>query len=278
MNIQWFPGHMTKALRMMDKEIKVVDIIVYVVDSRAPKSCVNPELNSLIGNKPVVYVLSKADLVEDKDIRKWVRFFTSDTTMAIALNSTSSSSGKQIIGMIKKLLSNKIENNKRKNISLPLRAMVIGVPNCGKSTLINNICGKARALAGNKPGVTKGKQWVSIENGFEFLDTPGTLWPSFEDEKVALNLAYIGSIKDDVIDINELSYSLINTLREIDPKILKDRYGIDFGDDEENIEVFDKICTARKCLLKGNEPDYDRCARIIIDDFRKGKMGKIILD
>lgn len=275
--INWFPGHMTKALRNIDADIKLVDVLIYVLDARAPKSCVNPKLNEIAGNKPIIYVLNKCDLVEDRDVKKYIKYFTSDNTMAVALNSTSSSSGKVIVDMIEKLLVDKIKRYKDKNMTKQLRAMVVGVPNSGKSTLVNNLCGKAKALAGNKPGVTKGKQWVSISGSIDLLDTPGTLWPKLEDGDVAINLALIGSIKDDVIDLSELSFVLIEKLCKIDPKIIFNRYGVDV-DGLTTIEIFDKICEVRKCLLKGNEPDYDRCSRIIIDDFRKGRMGKIILE
>ena len=277
-NIQWFPGHMTKALRMMDKEIKVVDIIIYVLDSRAPKSCVNPKLNEIAGKKPIIYVLGKADMVDDKEIKRWVSYFTREDSMAIALNNTSSGTAKVIVSLIKKMLTNKIENNKRKNITLPLRGIVVGVPNCGKSTLVNNLCGKGKAITGNKAGVTKGKQWVTIDNGIELLDTPGTLWPSFENQEIGFKLALIGSINDDILDMNELAYETLKFLRKKYKKAIEERYGISIDDEQEVIEIFDNICSARKCVLKGNEPDYDRCARIIIDDFRKGKFGKIILD
>lgn len=277
-SINWFPGHMTKAIRMMQKELKVVDIIIYVLDSRAPYSCVNPKLNTISDNKPVIYVLNKCDLVQKKDLKCWLEFFTTDKSLAIAIDSTSSGSSKQIVGLIRKLLNEKIRRNKAKNIMMPMRAMVVGVPNCGKSTLVNNLCNKAKTITGNKAGVTRGKQWVTLDNGIEILDTPGTLWPSFSDVEVANNLAFIGSIKDDVIDLNELAFNLIKKLISIDKKILIERYKIIIENDDEIIEIFDKICQSRKCVLKGNEPDYDRCSKIIIDDFRKGRMGKIILD
>ena len=278
MQIQWFPGHMTKALRVIEKELKIVDVVIYVLDSRAPYSCVNPKLNSLIGEKKIIYVLNKCDLVNIKDLDVWVKYFTTPNSLAVILNATSSNSTKVITSMIKKLMQTKIQAYRQKGINKVTRAMVVGVPNSGKSTLVNNLCGVARAITGNRPGVTKGKQWVTIDNGIEILDMPGTLWPSFEDKIVAKNLAYIGSIKDEVLDINDLAYNLIQDYRQEKSKILCDRYNIKIDDSQETIEIFDNICLARKCVLKGNEPDYDRCARMIIDDFRKGKLGKIILD
>ncbi len=278
MVIQWFPGHMTKALRVIEKELKVVDVIIYVLDSRAPYSCQNPKLNSIIGNKKIVYVLNKCDLVNKQELDKWVQYFSSNDSVAVALNATASNSCKVIVGLIKKLMKDKIDSYKAKNINKIIRAMVVGVPNSGKSTLVNNLCGVARAVTGNRPGVTKGKQWVTIDNGIEVLDMPGTLWPSFEDQNIAKNLAYIGSIKDDVLDINDLAFNLLRDFKDLKRDVLCERYNIEITDEQEIIEIFDDICFARKCVLKGNEPDYDRCARMIVDDFRKGKFGKIILD
>ena len=276
--INWYPGHMTKALRMMQKELKVVDIIIYVLDSRAPYSCVNPKLNTIAENKPIIFVLNKADLVDKKQLTGWINFFTTDKSIAIALDSTSSGSSKQIIGLIRKLLATKIQNNKNKNITMPMRAMVVGVPNCGKSTLVNNLCNKAKTITGNKAGVTRGKQWVTLDSGIEVLDTPGTLWPSFDNKEVANNLAFLGSIKDEVLDLNEVAFDLIKKLVAIDKQLLIDRYKITIGENDETIDIFDKICKSRMCILKGNELDYDRCSKLIIDDFRKGRIGKIILD
>lgn len=277
MVIQWFPGHMTKALRMMEKEIKVVDAVIYVLDSRAPKSCVNPELNRLAGSKPVIYVLNKADMVEKVELSKWAKYFKSQNSEAVMLNSTSSSSAKIIIALIKKLLAPKIEAKAKKGINKIIRAMVVGIPNSGKSTLINNICGKAKTVTGNKPGVTRGKQWVAVD-GVEILDTPGTLWPSFEDEKTALNLAYIGSIKDNVLDVAELAFSFIEQIKGKFSGALGERYKISIKNTDETIEIFDSICKARNAFLRDGDFDYERCARVILDDFRHGKFGKIILD
>ncbi len=278
MVIQWFPGHMTKALRSIEKELKVVDVVIYALDSRAPYSCQNPKLNKVIGDKKIIYVLNKSDLVDENQLKVWLKYFTTDNSVAVSLNSTVSNSGKVIVNLIKKIMQPKVDAYKAKNINKVIRAMVVGVPNSGKSTLVNNLCGKARAMTGNRPGVTKGKQWLTIESGIEVLDMPGTLWPSFDDDNVAKNLAYIGSIKDDVLDINDLAFNLIADFRQTQHKALCQRYSIEIQDQDETIDIFEKICFARKCVLKGNEPDWDRCARLIIDDFRKGKFGKIILD
>ncbi len=277
MTIQWFPGHMTKTFRLIEQDIKVVDVIIYVLDSRAPYSTVNPKLSSMSQNKPIIYVLNKADLVDEQELNKWISHFTTNNSTAIALDSTTSNSTRVLVPIIRKLLEEKIEKAKAKNINKIIRTMVVGVPNTGKSTLVNNLCGKARTKTGNKPGVTRGKQWVTIDNGIEVLDMPGTLWPSFDDKIVAQHLAYLGSIKDDVLDIENLAFDFINEFKGGKNDIFEQRYGVE-TEGKETIEIFDEICLAKKCVLKGNEPDYERCARMIIDDFRKGRFGKIILD
>ncbi len=277
MTIQWYPGHMTKTFRLIEQDLKIVDVIIYVLDSRAPYSSVNPKLSSMTQNKPIIYVLNKADLVQEQELKKWLAHFTTDNSLAIALDSTMTNSTRALVPLIKKLLEEKIAKAKAKNINKIIRTMVVGVPNTGKSTLVNNLCGKARTKTGNKPGVTRGKQWVTIDNGIEVLDMPGTLWPSFEDKTIAQHLAYLGSIKDDVLNIEELAFDFIAEFRKGEGDIFEQRYGV-VTTGKETIEIFDEICEAKKCMLKGNEPDYERCARMIIDDFRKGRFGKIILD
>lgn len=278
MIINWFPGHMNKALKMMEKEVELVDLVIYVLDSRAPFSCLNPSFVSLIKKKKIIYALNKADLVDVKDLEKLKQEFTTENSACITLNSTTSGSSKIVKELMKKLLAGKLEKNKAKGINLPLRAMVIGVPNSGKSTLINNLCGEARAITGNKPGVTKGKQWVKLIDGYEILDTPGSLWPNLEDQAKAKHLAYIGSIKDDVLIIEDLALDFIAELMQKYPLALEERYSIQINEQDEPINVFEKICTARKFLLKRNEPDWERCAKTVLDDFRKGRLGKIYLD
>lgn len=278
MPIQWFPGHMTKALREMEKELKNVDIILYCLDARAPFSCLNPKLHELAKNKKIIYILSKADLVDYSQLSVFISRLETPDCSVIAVNSTKSNSTKPIVNLCKKLLEDKIKFKAELGISYSIKCMVVGVPNVGKSTLINNLCGYAKTETGNRPGVTRGKQWVVTKDGLTLLDTPGTLWPSFKEEKTANNLAYIGSIKEEVLDITELAYSFISDMRVCYKANLQNRYGITILDSDENIDIFDKICISRKCLLKNAELDYDRCAKLIIDDFRKGRLGKIILD
>ena len=283
-NINWFPGHMTKALRHMEKALKNVDVIFYCLDSRAPFSCLNPKLSKLAQNKKIIYVLTKADMVDSKDLEKFKKELTSNNSDCVYINSIQTNSSKILLEKAKVLLKDKFEKANAKGLNYIIKAMVVGVPNVGKSTLINNFCGVSKAITGNKPGVTKGEQWLTSKDGqITLLDTPGTLWPSFDNAKIANNLAYIGSIKDDVIDLNDLAFNFIKDILKIDKLFLENRYNIKIDCDinpstEEILKIFDDICFSKKCILKGNEPDYDRCAKMIIDDFRKGKLGKFILD
>lgn len=278
MIIQWFPGHMTKALRMMEKEIKVVDAIIYVLDARAPFSCVNPKLNNLVEGKPIIYILNKCDMANPNVTAKWQQHFKSISGECIMLNSTESGTAKKVEFAIKNALNAKIEKLKAKGVKAILRAMVLGVPNSGKSTLINNLCGQGKALTGNRPGVTKAKQWVKIANGIELLDTPGTLWPAFDNNQVAHHLAYIGSIKEEVLDVPSLSLDFIVDINKIDENILKNRYKIDFDLNDEPINILEKICVSRGFLLRGGELDYDRGAAALINDFKANRLGAISLE
>ncbi|MBR1925269.1 MAG: ribosome biogenesis GTPase YlqF [Clostridia bacterium] len=276
MLIQWFPGHMTKAIRNMQEDIKVVDLVIYVLDARAPYSCVNPEFAKLIGNKPIIYVLNKSDLADQNQNKIWQQYFTTKNSSCVMLNSTQTNSSKLLISKIEAMLKAKKEKYDKKGVVMINRAMVLGVPNSGKSTLINNFCGKYKAITGDKPGVTKGKQWVRIGGVFELLDTPGTLWPSFENQEIAKNLAYIGSIKEEVLNISDLSLDFIEKLRNLYPNLLAKRYNITL--DGEPVEILQKICESRKFLLRGGDVDWDRGSHTLFDDFRKGRMGQITLD
>lgn len=277
-SINWFPGHMTKALREMEKELKNIDLIFYCLDSRAPISCINPKLTNLAKTKKIIYVLTKSDMVDANRLETFKKRLTTPNSVAISINASVSNSTKILYDKARLLLKEKIDNKKQKGLNFSVKAMVVGVPNAGKSTLINNFCKKAKTITGNKPGVTRGKQWVTVDENLTLLDTPGTLWPSFENDKIARNLAYIGSIKDDVLDVTNLAFSFINDIVNLNKTFLETRYNILIEEGEETLSIFDKICSSRKCVLKGNEPDYDRCASIILDDFRKGRLGKIILD
>ena len=277
MKINWFPGHMTKALRTMEKEIKTIDFVIYVLDARAPKSSVNPKFQELIGGKPIIYVLNKIDLADDKVTDEFRKYFTNKNSTCLALNCTQSGIISKIESVAKTLCSAKIDKCRAKGLTAILRCMVLGVPNSGKSTLVNNLCGAGRAVTGNKPGVTKGKQWVRVTPTFEVLDTPGTLWPSFSEEWQGENLALVGSIRDEVFDVGELALVLIEKLQKLYPNALSLRYNVD-TQDKTALEIYEDIAAAKKFMLRGGEVDYERTAKTIVDDFRKTRLGKITLE
>lgn len=277
MFIHWFPGHMTKAIRMMQEEIALVQSVVYVLDARAPLSSINPAFDPIISNRPRLYVLNKVDLVPTEEANKWKNYFEKLGYKCILANSTANGLRQLLIPALKDLNRATIEKYKSKGVKKVIRAMVIGVPNCGKSTLINSIIGKARMVTGNKPGVTRGKQWVSVDPYLELLDTPGTLYPDFSDQKKATNLAMIGSIKEDILDNIELSKDIVNFMVEYDAEALKKRYGLtELGDDIA--VILEKIAMKRGLYLRGGLIDYERTAKVVIFDFRKQAFGKVILE
>ena len=270
---------MKNALETMEKELKNVDLIIYVLDSRAPFSCLNPSFDKIASKRPVIYVLSKCDLSNDAETDYWKRYFVKKENAAcVTVNSTVSGSAKVIKSIMKDMLSKKTEWNKRKGLNIPFRAMVIGVPNSGKSTLINNLASKGKTVTGDKPGVTRGKQWVAIDDNINLLDTPGTLWPDISDEQIGTKLAYIGSIKNEVLDIATLGLEFIKDIVKLDKTLLETRYSIKIEENEEALEIFENICKKRGFISRGGEIDYERGAIGILDDFRKGRLGKITLD
>ena len=278
MKINWFPGHMIKALRVMEKEVKNIDIILYVLDARAPLACLNPEFNKIIKNKPILFILNKIDIADNVKIEKekiedcLLNYFSNKVDI-VKLNSTMSGAKKIILEKINYLCREKIEKNASKNINAYIRGMVVGVPNCGKSTLINNLCGKGKTITGDKPGVTRGKQWVNVEKNIQILDTPGTLYPNLENQQFAKFLAYIGSIKDEVVDINELACDFISDVENQYGTILNNRYQVELlGLPFEKIQ---QIAIKKNLLIKGGEIDFDRTCFMIIDDFRKGRLGHL---
>ena len=277
MHIQWFPGHMTKAMRMMQERIKQVDCVIYVLDARAIESCMNPKFDEMIKNKPVLYVINKQDLVEYKDLQKWQKYFVETNKQFVVADSLSGKQKDAVIDKLKQINRALLEKYLNKGAIKTIRAMVVGVPNTGKSTLINSLSKQKKAITGNRPGVTRGKQWVSLSEGIELLDTPGTLPPAFDDQLRAMHLAFIGSIKDDILYLDELTIEIIKYFRQYNPTVFMERYKMtSFSDD--NIEVLDLIAKNRGFLLGKNNYDYDRVYRAVIDDFRKQKLGKIMLD
>ncbi len=276
--INWFPGHMNKTLKVMQADSKLADCFVYVLDSRCPKSSVNPEFVKVVKDKPIIYVLNKADYVEKTKLDEFKSFFTSKNTRCVITNATISGSSKIIISTIKQIFAERLKQNEIKGANFIIRAMVIGVPNSGKSTIVNNLCGSSRAVTGNKAGVTKNKQWIKVDGNIEFMDTPGVLLPNFDDEKVAYNLAFVGSVKDEVLNTTDVACKLIERLNEIDKNILKNKYKVDTENYTNTIEIFNRIGVSRGAIIKGGEIDEERTAKIILTDFRLGKLGKICLE
>lgn len=277
MNIQWFPGHMTKALRMMQDNIKLVDIVGYVLDARAPASCINPAFEQLTEGKPILFILNKCDLADKAKVDKWVQYLSNQGKSVVTVSATDLSQANKINKALSAISVNLNNKYKAKGIFKPIRAMIIGVPNCGKSTIINCLSGRKSTVTGDRPGVTRGKQWVRLSSGVELLDTPGTVWSKFEDELVAQRLCFIGSIKDDIVDIYEVSLKLIEQLRQQYPQLLIDRYKI--KDIDADSEVLHRdIAKSRGYIVRGGEVDWERTSKAIIDDFRKGKLGCITLE
>lgn len=277
MNVQWYPGHMTKAKRQMQEDIKLIDLIIELVDARVPLSSRNPDIDELGKNKARLILLNKADLADESQNEAWKKYFQDKGFFVVKVNSRSGAGMKAIHSVIQEACKEKIQRDLRRGIkNRPIRAMVVGIPNVGKSTFINTFAGKACAKTGNKPGVTKGKQWIRLNKGVELLDTPGILWPKFEDQEVGIRLACIGSIKDDILNMDELALLLIQSLTSHYPGVLTNRYNID--ESGKPVEILEQIARARGCLKKGEELDYTKAAALLFDDFRGGKIGRITLE
>ena len=277
MNFQWYPGHMTKAKRQMQEDIKLIDLVIELVDARIPLSSRNPDIDELGKNKYRLILMNKADLADKRATDAWSLFFREKGYFVVSLDARSKSGMKSITDIIMEACREKIERDRKRGIkNRPVRAMVVGIPNVGKSTFINSYAGKACAKTGNKPGVTKGKQWIRLSKNVELLDTPGILWPKFEDQAVGLRLALIGSIKDEILNIDELALELINFLTENYQGILAERYGVD--ETQKGTDILCEIATNRKCIGKGGELDYSKAAALVIDEFRSGCLGRITLE
>ncbi len=278
MNIQWYPGHMTKARRMMQEDIKLIDLIIELVDARIPLSSRNPDIDELGKNKARLILLNKSDLADPLVNEKWVTYFEKLGYTVVQINSKSGAGIKSISQKVQEACKEKIERDRRRGIkNRPIRAMVAGIPNVGKSTFINAYAGKNCAKTGNKPGVTKGKQWIRMGKGLELLDTPGILWPKFEDQNVGLRLAMIGSINENILNVEELSLTAIDFLRTQYPGLIEKQYEIS-EEAEKPLEILDRIADRRKCLAKGGEYDYAKAAAMFMDDFRNGRLGKFSLE
>lgn len=277
MNYQWYPGHMMKAKRMMQENIKLIDLMIELTDARIPISSRNPEIDELAKGKSRIVILNKADLADDTWNRKWCDFFKRKGYFVLTLDSRTRTGMKAIQNLVQEACKEKIERDRKRGIiNRPVRAMVVGIPNVGKSTFINSFAGRACAKTGNKPGVTKGKQWIRLNKTLELLDTPGILWPKFEDQRVGEHLAMIGAMNDEILHGDELAASLIREVNGLYAGLLEDRYHITVN--EDMFETLRDIAVARKCFQKGEIPDIERAASMVIEDFRSGKLGKITLE
>jgi ribosome biogenesis GTPase A len=277
MHFQWYPGHMTKAKRMMQENIKLIDLVIELVDARIPLSSRNPDIDDLSKNKARLILLNKSDLASEKGNEEWKKYFEGKGFFVVKVNSKSGNGIKSVNSVIQDACKEKIERDRKRGIlNRPVRAMVVGIPNVGKSTFINTFAGKACAKTGNKPGVTKGKQWIKLNKNVELLDTPGILWPKFEDQTVGLRLALIGSIKDEILNTEELAVELIKHLNTNYKGFVEERYEI--SEFEDAVAALSNIAESRQCRLRGNELDLLKASNLVIDDFRNGKLGRITLE
>lgn len=277
MHFQWYPGHMTKAKRMMQENIKLIDLVIELVDARIPVSSRNPDIDELGRQKSRLILLNKADLAENKWNDAWIEYFKDKGYLAVKVNSKKGGGIKNIQSVIQEACKEKIERDRKRGIlNRPVRAMVVGIPNVGKSTFINTLAGKACAKTGNKPGVTKGKQWIRLNKGVELLDTPGILWPKFEDQQVGMKLAFIGSIKDEILNTEELAAEFLKFMQQHYPGIIAGKYNIEETGDV--YEVLNRIAESRHCIVRGNELDVEKAAALLMDDFRSGRLGELTLE
>lgn len=275
--INWYPGHMTKAKRMMQENIKLIDIVVEILDARTPMSSKNPDIDELAKNKYRLVLLNKTDLADPAVTKKWAEYYRDKGFYVEEINARSGAGMKNIDDLIRAACKEKIERDRKRGIiNRPIRAMIVGIPNVGKSTFINSYAKKACTKVGNKPGVTKGKQWIKLGKNVELLDTPGILWPKFEDRNVGMRLAFIGSINDDILSITDLCLEFMKLLKTNYCNTIAERYNIQEKDDVVSVlyDVADKL----QCIKKGGEPDVDKAAAIVITDFRSGKLGRISLE
>ena len=277
MQFQWYPGHMTKAKRQMQEDIKLIDLVIELVDARIPLSSRNPDIDELGKNKARLIIMNKSDLSDENQNKEWAAYFKKMGYYVVGLDARTKAGMKTVTNVVMEACKEKIERDRKRGIlNRPIRAMIVGIPNVGKSTFINSFAGKACAKTGNKPGVTKGKQWIRLNKNVELLDTPGILWPKFEDQQVGLNLAFIGSIKDELYNIYELSLLLLDYLIKNYPDAVADFYEIENSD--SNNELLERIAIKRGCIKSGAEYDLDKAAKCLVDDFRNGRIGKISLE
>ena len=282
MHFQWFPGHMTKAIRAMKEDIRLIDLIIELADARIPVSSRNPEIDSLAQGKTRILLLNKRDMADDTATKEWVKHFENEGIYALAINARKKNELHAVTNLIDKACREKRERDLKRGIkNRPVRAMIVGIPNVGKSTFINSYVGRASTKTGNRPGVTKGKQWIRMNGGkngssVELLDTPGILWPKFEDQTVGLHLAWIGSIRDERIVSTDLALDLIEYLQDEHPSVISGHYG--FEPEGDSVHILEQLAGARGCIAKGGELDYDKAAFFLLDDFRNARLGTITIE
>lgn len=277
MNIQWYPGHMVKTKKQIQEILKLIDVVIEILDARIPISSKNPDMDELIQNKPKVVLLNKCDLAEDYITREWIEYYKKNGIAAFDIDSISGKNINKVYGIVREAVKEKFDRYAQKGIvGKPVRALVVGIPNVGKSSFINKISSRAGTKTGDKPGVTRSNQWIKVNKDFELLDTPGILWPKFDDENVALHLAYTRAIKDEILDTEELAVKFIEELMIIKPKSLIERYKIEIQEDAPSTLLY--IGKKRGCVISGGEIDTLRTSNIIFDDYRNGKLGKISLE
>ena len=277
MDINWYPGHMTGARRKMQEDIKLCDIVIELLDARIPGSSKNPDLDDLIGNKKRLIILNKADMADSAVTEKWVNYYESKGIKVLTMDSRVRKQTLKVTAAVKEVCKEKIERDRRRGIAArPIKAMVAGIPNVGKSTFINSFVGRTSAKTGNKPGITRGNQWIRISKDINLLDTPGILWPKFDNQQIGLNLSFIGSINDNILEMTEVAGEFISFLKDNYCNILAERYMIKDVDDV--FQIMEEIAIAKKCVKKGGEPDIEKACILLLDDFRSGKLGRISLE
>lgn len=279
MNINWYPGHMKKTMDNIRASLKLVDIVGEIIDARIPISSKNPVIDDVLKDKPRIMILNKSDMADENETKKWLSYYRKQGYGAVVVDALHSKGLDKIYSVAKEMLADKFKKLEEKNLSAKtIRMMIVGIPNVGKSTFINSISKRKSAKIGDRPGVTKQVQWIKTKNDLELLDTPGVLWPKFEDERIGLHLAFTGAIKDEIMDIENLAFRFINELNKKDVNILKNRYNLSEDSYEETIFLMDEIGRNRGAVLKKNEIDYFKVANLVFDDFRKVKLGRITLE
>ena len=278
MNLQWYPGHMTKTRRQMEADLKLVDAVCEIVDARIPVASRNPDIDSICGSKPRIVILNRMDLADPAATKAWVNYFRGKGIAAVPTDCKSRKGISDFTPAVRSVLAEKIQRNAAKGMNKPLRVMVVGIPNVGKSTLINQISGRKGAKAENRPGVTRGKQWVTVDAGLLLLDTPGILWPKFDDPDVGMMLAYTGAVKEDILDIEELAVFFMQLMWKRYPEAIKARYGIDMPEDATGYELLEAAGKKRGFLLARGEINTERMAKVLLDEYRSGKLGRITFE